>query len=72
MNASIIILYTYYLQAYIYGSYRSAQSLVIVKHDSAYNLYLSDQTGIYYTLSLEDLVGQNFRVDLRIVRNNLS
>ena len=61
----------YYLQGYLYGSHRSSQSLVIVRHDSGYNLYLSDVTGTYYTLSLEDLVGVNFRVDLRIVRNKL-
>ena len=67
----VLSFYTYCLQAYIYGSHRSSQSLVIVKHDSAYNLYLSDVTGTYYTLSLEDLVGENFRVDLNIVRNSI-
>ena len=44
-------------QSYYVGSYRSAQALVIVRHTSGLdNLYLSDETGTYYSLSLDRLV----------------
>jgi len=38
------------------GSYRSSQALVIVEHSQQYNLYLSDETGVYYSLSLDNVV----------------
>ena len=42
---------------YYVGSYRSAQALVIVRHTSGVdNLYLSDETGTYYSLSLDNIV----------------
>ena len=53
----------------MYGSYRSSQSLLVVEHENVYNFYLSDKTGTYYTLSLEDLVAEDYKVDLTIVRN---
>ena len=43
--------------AYYVGSYRSAQALVIVRHTSGVdNLYLSDETGTFYSLSLDNIV----------------
>lgn len=55
-------------------SHRSSQALVIIEHENHYSLYLSDETGIYFTLSLEDIVVkvndielQDFAVDLQIV-----
>jgi len=39
------------------GSYRSAQAIVVVKHSSGLdNVYLSDDSGTYYTLSLDNVV----------------
>ena len=62
------------LQTFFVGSHRSSQSLIIIDHDTHYNLYLSDETGTNYTLSLEDLViavtnlaTGNFAIDLEIV-----
>ena len=56
------------LQHYYVGSYRTSQALVIIEHDTHHNLYLSDETGTYYSLSLEDLaVGEG--IDLEIVSN---
>ena len=56
------------------GSHRSSQSVIIVEHDLLFNLYLSDETGTYYSLSLEDivvdihdLVVSNFDIDLEVV-----
>ena len=56
------------------GSHRSSQSLVIVEHGSFFNLYLSDETGTYYSLSLKDIVVDihdlftyDFDIDLEIV-----
>ena len=64
------------MQSYYVGSHRGSQSLIIVDHDTHFNLYLSDETGTYYSLSLEDLVVQIydlsagfFAIDLEIVSN---
>lgn len=44
------------------------QALVIVEHSSSqFNLYLSDLTGVYYALSLPDIVTSNGAVDLEVV-----
>ena len=44
-------------QNYYVGSYRSAQAIVVVEHSSGLNnVYLSDDSGIYYTLSLDNVV----------------
>ena len=44
------------------------QALVIVEHaNGQYNLYLSDITGIYFALSLEDLVVTQRGIDLELV-----
>ena len=51
------------------GSYRQSQALVIVNHRSHFTLYLSEQTGTYYSLSLEDLVVTTNGIDLEIVRD---
>ena len=41
--------------------------MVIVEHVGAfYNLYLSDETGVYYSLSLRDIVVKN-AIDLEVV-----
>lgn len=38
-------------------TYRSAQAYVVVRHTSGLdNLYLSDETGTYYSLSLVNIV----------------
>ena len=51
------------------GSHRSSQALVIVEHAVHYSLYLSDETGTFYSLSLQDLVyGSDGSRDLEIVR----
>jgi len=55
------------LQDYFLGAHRSSQALVIVEHGNVYNLYLSDETGTYYSLSLEDLVVEDNKIDLEIV-----
>ena len=49
------------------------QALVIVEHASGkYNLYLSDITGEYFSLSLEDLVVTNHRtIDLEVVSTSV-
>ena len=47
------------------------QALVIVKHEGGfYNLYLSEETGVYYSLSLRDIVVEE-AVDLEMVRSTL-
>ena len=49
-------------------SFRSSQALVIIQHENHFSLYLSDETGTYYSLSLEDIVAQvGSGVDLEIV-----
>ena len=54
------------LQFYFVGSYRPSQALIIIEHVTHYNLYLSDETGTYYSLSLQDLaVGEG--IDFEIV-----
>ena len=53
-------------QFYYVGTYRPSQALIIVEHETYYNLYLSDETGTYYSLSLQDLAVDD-RVDLEIV-----
>ena len=43
---------------------------MIVEHASSkYNLYLSDITGVYFALSLEDLVVTEQGIDLELVSN---
>ncbi len=44
------------------------QALVIVEHSSTqFNLYLSDVTGVYYSLSLPDIVNDGTAFDLELV-----
>lgn len=44
------------------------QALVIVEHTNGkFNLYLSEETGLYYSLSLPDIVYKNGVIDLEIV-----
>ena len=51
------------------------QALVIVEHEGGfYNLYLSDESGVYFSLSLRDIVVEDFytlRIDLELVRDEL-
>ena len=49
------------------GSYRSSQGLVIVEHLRQYNLYLSDETGVYYSLSLDNVVVDDFSGAIDII-----
>lgn len=45
------------------------QALVIVQHNSGhFNLYLSDVTGVYFSLSLPDIVNDGSQFDLELVR----
>ena len=45
------------------------QALVIVEHDSGQNnLYLSDEEGVHFSLSLPDLVVERTGIDLEVVR----
>lgn len=42
--------------------------MVIVEHSSTqFNLYLSDVTGVYFSLSLPDLVNEGSIFDLELV-----
>ena len=74
-----ICVYKFYLlQGYIGGTFRGSQSLLIIEHDFHFSLYLSDETGTYYSLSLEDIVVQYYNpvtgriaIDLEIVSNLL-
>jgi hypothetical protein len=44
------------------------QALVIVQHTSGrYNLYLSDITGVFFSLSLADIVISRQGIDLELV-----
>ena len=52
-------------------SFRSSQALVIIQHYTHFSLYLSDETGTYYSLSLEDLVVGNNAIDLEIVSDSV-
>ena len=59
-------------QAYLVDSIKSVQALVIVQHDSGqFNLYMSEEMGVLYTLALPDIVvdtsGGNYIVDLELV-----
>jgi len=55
-------------QNYYVFSYRSAQAVVIVEHSSGVNnLYMSDETGTFYSLSLDDVAINNGYVDLELV-----
>ena len=45
------------------------QALVIVEHTSGQNnLYLSDENGVHFSLSLPDLVVESTGIDLELVR----
>lgn len=44
------------------------QALVIVEHTNGqFNLYLSEETGLYYSLSLPNIVYNKGVIDLEIV-----
>ena len=51
------------------GTYRSAQAFVVVRHTSGVdNLYFSDETGTFYSLSLDNIVlDVNSGLDLDLV-----
>ena len=57
-------------QNYLVTHINTLQALVIVQHVSGqFNLYLSDTTGVDYSLSLRDIVvdPSNFNSDLQLV-----
>ena len=57
-------------QNYYVASLDAKQALVIVQHTNGqFNLYLSEEMGIYYSLSLPDIVYSNGVLDLEIVSN---
>ena len=61
-------------QSYYVTHINELQALVIVEHASGkYNLYLSDITGEYFSLSLEDLVvvGNRRTIDLEVVSTSI-
>ena len=55
---------------YIVTHIDEMQALVIIEHNGGfYNLYLSDQEGVYFSLSLRDIVVEGVStVDLELVR----
>lgn len=55
-------------QNYIVSHIDQQQAMVIVEHLSTqYNLYISDATGVYFTLSLPDIVTESSGIDLELV-----
>jgi len=55
-------------QNYYVFSYRSAQAVVVVEHSSRMNnLYMSDETGTFYSLSLDDVIITKGYLDLELV-----
>ena len=55
-------------QGYIVAHINELQALVIVQHTSGrFNLYLSDITGVYFSLSLADIVITQRGIDLELV-----
>ena len=58
---------------YLVGDIDELVAMVIVQHEGGfYNLYLSDTTGVYFSLSLRDIVVErNSVIDLEIVRGHL-
>ena len=59
-------------QNYLVNNIDELLALVVIEHEGGfYNLYLSDTTGVDYTLSLRDLVVEStntgYRLDLEIV-----
>lgn len=56
----------YNQQKYIVSHIEARQALVIVQHDGEFhNLYLSDETGIFFSLSLQDIVITQRAIDLQ-------
>lgn len=57
------------LQNYIVSHIDRLQAMVIVEHTTGqFNLYLSDATGVYFSLSLPDIVvEQDSGIDLELV-----
>ena len=57
-------------QNYLVSHINELQALVIIQHEgSFYNLYLSDQEGVHYSLTLRDMVVERGRIlDLELVR----
>ena len=58
------------LSSYLVATINEAQALVIIEHEGDfYNLYLSDDSGIFYSLSLRDLVIEEdpLQIDLELV-----
>ena len=55
------------------GTYRSAQAFVVVRHTGGVdNLYFSDETGTYYSLSLDNIaLNVNRGLDLYLVSFNM-
>ena len=58
-------------QDYYVGTYRSAQVFVVVRHTSGLdNLYFSDETGTYYSLSLDNIVlDEQNGLDLELIKS---
>ena len=57
-------------QRYLVSHIDELQAMVIIQHEGGfYNLYLSDSTGMDYSLSLRDIVVVRGIVDLELVRS---
>ncbi len=69
-----IIPSNYNHESYLVDSIRSLQALVVVQHSNdQYNLYFSEETGVYYYQSLTDISVDpvtSARIDLVNVFNN--
>ena len=62
----------YAQQGYIVPTSNGLQALIIIQHEGGfYNLYISDQTGVYYSLSLRDIVVDGNTIDLETVREEV-
>ena len=62
---------TFLLQNYIVSHIDQQQAIVIVEHLSTqFNLYISDVTGVYFTLSLPDIVTESSGIDLELVNHS--
>ena len=56
-------------QNYYVSDIDELQAMVVIEHEGGfYNLYLSDTTGVYFSLSLRDVVVENGIRDIEVVR----
>ena len=77
---SVYVLFTSYYHptpsSYLVSHIDDMQAMVIVEHEGDfYNLYLSDESGLYFSLSLRDIVietvNNRYQIDLELVECNI-